>query len=172
MSKHRQRRFTSLAELIDTDAESPLDRATFDDNLWLLLSERISRPADLARYDRPVAVYYASRYMQWEVENGGFAQAAYNIPDWFDLAAEAYLELEKPLAAALVRESMTLLPAELAVLQQKGLLDEASIARVFEHFQGSELAALDARIPAEEWWIDDQRVAYVRRHVGAFRGVR
>jgi hypothetical protein len=34
------------------------------------------------------------------------------------------------------------------------------------------MAALDSRIPEEEWWIDEERVAYVRKNRDAFRGIK
>jgi hypothetical protein len=42
-----QTRASSIARLFDADAQEPLDSVRFDDQLWQLLCERISRPRDL-----------------------------------------------------------------------------------------------------------------------------
>ncbi|HEY2533848.1 MAG TPA: hypothetical protein VGJ20_38990, partial [Xanthobacteraceae bacterium] len=44
-----------------------------------------------------------------------------------------------------------------------------AIHDVFRHFSESDMAALDARIPEDEWYIDEERVAYVRMNRNAFR---
>ena len=160
----------SIRELIDLDEESPMDSDEFDTALWLLLCDKISSPESLQRYELPVSVYYASRFLQWEVGNGGFAQAAYNIPEWFRLAADGYAKLEKPNAAQLIKDAMKLLPGERDELERKGLF-AATIGSVFDHFRESRMAALDDRIPEDEWWIDHERVAYVRKHRDAFRAL-
>jgi hypothetical protein len=164
--------YDSIAALFDEDAARPMSLSDLDDALWLLLTEKIAAPADLAKYDAPVAVYLASRWMESEVGNGGFAQAAFNIPEWFPLAEAGYTTLGKHRAAALIHEARQLLPAELALLGAKGLRGKATtIEKVFEHFDDSELASLDERIPEDEWWIDDERIEYARRHQAAFRRV-
>jgi len=165
-----RKQFSSVAELIDHDICAMLASNEFDDALWLLLCGFVDSPSDLYRYDPPVRVYYASRLLQWEVGNGGFAQAAYNIPDWFDLAAQGYEALKRPQAAQLIREAIKLLPAERDTLKRKGLYT-ATIGRDFDHFRESRITALDDRIPQDDWEIDDQRVEYVRKHRDAFRKV-
>ena len=88
-------------EILEQDETSPLNDDELDHRLWLVLFERISTPKDLHQFRQPVAVYYASRLMQFEVGNGGFAQAAFNIPEWFELAAAAYDSLGKNKAGKL-----------------------------------------------------------------------
>lgn len=85
-------RFSSLAELLEHDSKPPLESGEFDDNVWMLLGEIIESVDALDNVPHPVALYFASRYLEWEVGNGGFAQAAYNIPDWFEAAAIGYAE--------------------------------------------------------------------------------
>lgn len=159
--------FDSVRDLMEVDDRTPLAPADLDDRLWFLLANRISSPAEAARYPEPVSVYYASRYLQWEVGNGGFAQAAYNIPEWFPLAEAGYRALGKPVSAALIRDVMKLLPKEQKDLERQGLY-RATIGRVFEHFRDSRMAAMDIRIVSEDWEIDDLRVVYVRHHRDAF----
>jgi hypothetical protein len=165
------RHYKSVDALLDEDEASPLEWETFDDELWLLLSDKITDPSQLDGYPHPVGVYLASRWLEWEVGNGGFAQAAYNIPEWFESAAIGYASLGKARAVALIKEALEMLSAERDTLHRKGLLKDTTIHDVFRHFSESEMAALDRRIPEEEWWIDEERVAYVRENRNAFRGI-
>ena len=138
MIRHK---FASIAALIDADERGQVDDSTFDSELWLFLIELISSPQDAGRFAKPVTLYYASRYLQWEVGNGGFAQAAYNIPEWFELAASGYDELGLPRFAALIREAMTLLPTE----NRATTFDAQEIGELFQQFSESKLARLDER---------------------------
>jgi hypothetical protein len=65
---------------------------------------------------------------------------------------------------------------------RKGIADLGSLHRahgrdkaiheVFRHFSESDMATLDTRIPDDEWYIDEERVAYVRKNRDAFRGIK
>ena len=79
--------------------------------------------------------------------------------------------MRRKISQGIVRDAIALLPAELLSLNQNGLLDGTTIERLFAHFRKSEMAALDVRIPEDEWWIDDERVDYVRKHHEAFRKI-
>lgn len=166
------RLFPTVDALLDQDEASPLEWSVFDDELWLLLSDTITHPAELENYPHPVTVYLASRWLEWEVGNGGFAQSAYNIPEWFELAAIGYAALGKPKAVALIREALQMLSKERETLQRKGLLDGTTIEHVFNHFSDSDMVSFDSRIPEDEWWIDEERVEYVRKNRDAFRGIK
>ena len=166
-----KRLFSTVDALLDHDAASPLENSLFDTELWMLLSARITHPAELEDYPHPVGVYLASRWLEWEVGNGGFAQAAYNIPEWFELAAIGYAALGKPKAVALIGEALQMLTEEHEALKEKGLLNRPAIHEVFQHFSASAMSLLDDRIPDDEWWIDDERVEYVRKHRDSFRGL-
>src|SRR4051812_18093017 len=109
MVRHK---FVSVAALMDADERGDLTASTLDDELWLFLIEHISTPEDAGRFAKPVLLYYVTRCVQWEVGNGGFAQAAYDVPEWFELAALGYTEFGLHGFAALIREAMTLLPTE------------------------------------------------------------
>jgi hypothetical protein len=146
--------YKTVAALLDADTKTPLEAGKFDDELWLLLTKKVHNPSDLKKYPETVGVYFASRYVQWEVGNGGFAQAAENVPEWFALAASGYESLGKPKFAALIRKAMTLL--------QSGSEDTLE----------AQLEALDAEIPAGEWEIDNERVEFVRKHRSDFAGIR
>jgi len=164
--------FKSISALIDYDATSPMDSGEFDDNLWILLCKKIGSPKDLEAFRHPVAVYYASRLLEWEVGNGGFAQAVYNIPDWFEYAAIGYAALGKRKAVQLIRDALALLKGEREDLKEKRLLDGTTIGELFAHFSESRMIELDKRIPEDEWWIDDERIEYVRKNKDAFREVQ
>ena len=164
MVRHK---FVSVAALLDADERGELDASTFDDELWLLLIERISTPEDAGRFAKPVLLYYASRFVQWEVGNGGFAQAAYNIPQWFELAALGYAEFGLHGFAALIREAMTLLPTE----NRNATFDAKEIGELFERFSESKLALLDDRLDGTGWEADERRLRYVRENRQAFRDV-
>ena len=164
--------FTTVDALFDQDEASPLEWNTFDDELWSLLCGKMTDPSEFDNCPRPVSVYMATRWLQWEVGNGGFAQAAYNGPEWFEMAAIGYADLGKPKAAALIREALQMLSNERDTLMRKGLIDFALLDEVFRHFSESDMEALDSRIPDDEWWIDEQRVAYVRKNRDAFRGIK
>jgi len=166
------RQFTTIDALLDHDEASPLEWSTFDDELWMLLSDRFVDPVELENFPHAVAVYLASRWLECEVGNGGFAQAAYNIPQWFEMAAIGYAALGKPKAVALIVEALRMLSDERDALERKGLLKASTIHDVFRHFSESDMAALDSRIPEDEWWIDEERVAYVRKNRIDFRGIR
>jgi hypothetical protein len=159
--------FVSVAALMDADERGELDNSTFEDELWFFLIERISTPEDASRFPKPVLLYYASRYVEWEVGNGGFAQAAYNIPEWFDLAALGYGELGLHSFAALIREAMTLLPTE----NRETTFDAEEIGELFEQFSESKLALLDDRMDGTGWEADEQRLRYVRENRQAFRDI-
>lgn len=140
----------------------------FDDALWLLLCDLSLR--ELEQLPPPVRHYFASRYLQWDVGNGGFAQAAYNIPEFFGPAADGYEALGYRDAARLIRDAMKYLPKERAELERKNLLS-ATIDKVFDHFNESRMAAFDAKIREMPWEIDAERVAYVRKHRDVFRSL-
>jgi hypothetical protein len=160
-------KFSSIAALMDADERGLVDDPTFDDELWLSLVELIATPQDVGRFAKPVVLYYASRLLQWEVGNGGFAQAAYNVPDWFELAAVGYDELGEPRFAAMIREAMTLLPTE----NRETTFDSQEIGELFQQFSESKLARLDERLGEIDWEADAKRLQYVRDNRQVFREV-
>jgi hypothetical protein len=149
-------KFESVRELLERDAREPLPDEELDDQLWLLLTKRIESPRDLRGLPPEIGIYFASRYLQWEVGNGGFAQAASNIPEWFALAETGYGALGQPASAALIKEARMLLSD-----------NEHELAE-----REAQLEKLDAKIPQEGWEIDAERVRYVRQHRTAFQAVR
>lgn len=150
-------KFDSVKELLDFDAVEAMSDTELDDELWLLLIPILSSPDLVAGLPAPVRHYVASRWLEWEVGNGGFAGAALNIPEWFAMGAEGYAALGKFQSAALIREAAI----QLSELDgdPRGGKREAERA----------LESLDARIVDEEWYVTEERIAYVRRNAEAFR---
>ena len=79
--------FESIGALMRADETGTLEDEEFDRNLWLLVSRVVRVFDNYDEFPRPVVDYYASCRMEWDVGNGGFAQAAYNMPEWFEAAA-------------------------------------------------------------------------------------
>ncbi len=77
--------------------------------------------------------------------------------------------LGQPRAADLIAKARALLDAEREVLEDKGLLGDPDLEAIGEHLETSALAELDDQTPEDEWWIDEERVTYVREHGDALR---
>ena len=86
----------TLSDLLKDDERSPLTDEDLDTAIWLCLIQAICEPADLDRFEPAVSHYFASRLLQWDVANGGFAQAAVNIAPWFERAAAGYQAIGAP----------------------------------------------------------------------------
>jgi hypothetical protein len=161
-------RATSISHLMDLDEAGLVSEGGdgFDDQLWLLLTARVDTPDHAASLPEPVWVYLASRWLEWEVGNGGFPQAAYNIPDWFELGELAYRKLGRDAAAALIARARRMITTG----ESRGFIARR-IGELFAQFRESKLAELDAELDAVGWWADDTRLAYVRKNRAAFRSV-
>jgi hypothetical protein len=161
-------RAASISELMDLDEAGAVGEGAygFDDQLWLLLTARIATPDQAASLPEQAWVYLASRWMEWEVGNGGFPQAAYNIPDWFELGEAAYRKLGLDAAAGLIARARTLIAKGET---RGGSFAALDIGNLFAQFRESELAKLDDELDAVDWWADEVRLAYVRQNRAAFR---
>lgn len=153
----------SFHELINEDADGVLED-DFDSELWFLLIEKIDTVSDLRKFPHQVQVYYASRLMEWEVANGGFAQAAMNIPEWFSPAASAYRELGKQDCADLILEAQSAARKDWI----KIILSKFSIETAFSYFSEKKFSGLEEKLDEVGWWSDWDRVDYVRRHRDVF----
>ncbi|APW41770.1 DMP19 family protein [Rhodoferax saidenbachensis] len=147
-----QPKYPSAQELLAADAKTPLVDSELDDQLWLLLCDRIRSPDDLDGLPSAIGVYYASRLLQWEVGNGGFSQAAYNVPEWLSRAATAYEVLGREQFSALLRKADGLIPSD---PEQLEALEPSFVE-------------LDGHLDAIEWEIDQARISYVRSQRDAF----
>ncbi len=154
--------FKDIAEGFQAFERGEIDIDLFDDVLHTVLSYHLMDLGDLNAAPRPVALFYAARTLEFDVGNGGFAQAAYNYPDWFGLAAEGYRAFDLPLAAERIEKARTLLPGE------RRLFTATRIGHLFEQFQESRLAKLDSDLDGCGWWAIEARIAYAVRHKDSF----
>jgi hypothetical protein len=65
---------------------------------------------------KPVLNYYASHLMESDVANGGFPQAAYNIPEPFEAAAYGYEAIGHIAAAEAIRKAHALSKREAGIV--------------------------------------------------------
>src|SRR5262245_53354944 len=100
----------TLHELLDRDSVGPFDDYDFDDAVFCALLDMISTPKDAVQFPLPVGLYFASVMLQNDVGHGGFAEAAFNMPEWFELAAAGYRALGKNKTADVISEVRELLP--------------------------------------------------------------
>ncbi len=131
----------------------------FDDALWLALCEVVKSPNDLAALPEVARNYYASRYVEWEVGNGGFVQAVLNIPEYLEPGAIAFEALGKPQISARIREAATILATEVSSLPEVRPGNEQALS---DYFLENAFAHLDEDLDAIGFWSDADRVSYVR----------
>jgi hypothetical protein len=156
---------TPINELMTKDAAGQLSDGEFDDALWLGLCERIKSVDALERFPEPVRTYYASRYVEWEVGNGGFAQAVLNVPEWLEAAAVAFETLGKPLVAELIRQAQSLYEVEKSKLPEVKPGAEPTLSA---YFNDNAFNELDEKLEDVDFWSDAARLAYVRTNRAAF----
>jgi Domain of unknown function (DUF4375) len=110
----------------------------------------------------PIRYVWAGRHVQWQVGNGGFAQAAFNCPHLLEDAKLCYLALGRPVAAALIETAIML------VNKGEAEFNDNSIGELFEDFQDSEFAKLDEDLESAGWWATEDRVKYSLQHKELF----
>jgi Domain of unknown function (DUF4375) len=141
----------------------------FDYELWLyFMNGRAVSVAcfkDITHLPISVQHYLASRYMEWEVDNGTFSQAAYNIPDWFEPAAAGYDAIGVPKAAAIIREARRILLAGASDFSKD---KNVSIGELFQEFEMSPLGRLDWTAKDIGWNAETKRIEYVLKHKDDF----
>lgn len=151
-----------FTKIFDGHTDGPYDpeRREFIEQIASALYERVEDLPPFEEWPEPVRQFYAIYDFNFQVGNGGFAQAAYNVPHLFPIALRAFEHLGLKDAAAICREALAKLPDEITSQIEKGIIDTESLEDVFEHFDDSEMAELDEAIPAE-FWADDklQRLA-------------
>lgn len=153
----------SISEIFERESTGTLED-DFDSEIWFNVCNKIGDGKNLASFPEPVVLYYASRYLEWEVANGGFAQAAMNIPELFDYAELGYEALNKPNSAQLIRKARKLMLTEkFKILKASKTLESA-----FQYFSESRFQKLDALVNDVGWWAEYDRVDYVRENRDAF----
>jgi hypothetical protein len=155
-----------LAEHVDGPYDP--ERREFIENVASALYERHKK---FPQWPESVQLFYACYDINYQVGNGGFAQAAYNVPELLPIAQKAFARFGRKQAADLCRRAVEMLPSELRAHLEKDLQPGSSIEKVFAHFSESEMAALDENLP-EEFWADDALQELVQQHRKDFESVR
>jgi hypothetical protein len=163
--------FESIGALMTADAAGSLSDDEFVRHLgWFLGRLPPHTAADCHGLPGPILVYWATGLMEYNVLNGGFAQAAYNIPDWFELAASGYERLGRPRAAERIRQA-----AELALTERASVSwlkrRRAEIRAIFGHFGQSALKKLDGDLDEIGWNVRTARIQLARSHRAEFAGL-
>lgn len=128
------------------------------------------RCEDFERWPESVRHFHACYDLNYQVGNGGFAQAAYNVPHLIPVAQAAFTKFGRNAAAELCRRAVAMLPAELAAHLEKGFVGGETLERVFAHFDDSAMAALDENLP-KEFWADDALQALVEQYRAEFASI-
>jgi hypothetical protein len=165
MAKHRR----SLVKILADHKDAPYnpEHREFIENIASALYERHEC---CPRWPESVRFFYACYDLNYQVNNGGFAQAAYNVPQLIPVAQKAFEQFGRKKAAALCERALSMLPAELAEQLAKGFTGTESLEDVFDHFDESALAKLDKRVP-EEFWADDKLQELVQQNRKDFEKV-
>ncbi|MGN6546352.1 MAG: DMP19 family protein [Aureliella sp.] len=161
-----------ISEILDEHVDGPYDpeEREFIEEIASALYERVDDMPAVEQWPAPVKYFYACYEFNYQVGNGGFAQAAFNVPGLFPIATQAFEHLGLVDAAQLCRRATAMLPQEIAAHLEKGILDTDSLEEVFEHFDDSPLAELDEDIP-EEFWADAELQKLVEDNREAFLAI-
>jgi hypothetical protein len=152
---------TSLSAIIAKDQAGGYSDAEFDDALWLALCERVRTIEELEALPAVARTYYASRYVEWEVGNGGFAQVVLNVPEFLEPAATAFEALGKPEVSARIREAAAIYGSEVASLPEMRPGNEPALS---SYFLDNAFTHLDEGLEELGFWSDKERIAFVRAH--------
>lgn len=159
-----------LKEVFGAHADSDPDDRMLIEGIASALYEYIENEPDIDRWPQSARCFYALYDMDFQIGNGGLAQAAYNIPELFPAVIDAYETLGRPLVAQFFREALGLLPAELQEHLDKDLRDDPSIGDVFEYFNESAMAEFEEKAP-EELFVDDLLHSYALEHRAVFEAM-
>ena len=158
----------TFADLFDQFSSGRLDTDDFDTALWDFVCTLLARPnVTYEGLPEPVRLFYASRFVQWDVGNGGFSQAAYNVSELFEDARCGYLALGLTDSATLSARAQQLIKEGHADFSE----DPNDIGELFEEFSESELAKLDVGLDAAGWWATEKRSAYALANRASFESV-
>ncbi len=154
-----QQQCESFSELFERDANKSLED-DFDSEAWRLTCSKISSINDIETLPLPVKAYYASRYLQWDVGNGGFAQAVMNALELFDLAAFGYREINKPKCSELILKAKKMAHKEMPAI----LAASATLESAFNYFKEGRFSKFDSMLNKIDWWSDFDRVEYIKKN--------
>jgi hypothetical protein len=159
----------SMAALLADHTDAPYDpkKREFIEGVATRLYDRHE---EFAHWPESVRHFYACYDLNYQVGNGGFAQAAYNVPHLIPVAQAAFEKFGRRSAAELCRRATSMLPTELTAHAEKGFMGGESLEEVFAHFDTSAMAVLDQDLP-REFWADDALQALVEQHRADFASV-
>jgi hypothetical protein len=159
----------SLTKILAGHVDAPYDpeRREFIENVASALYERHKQ---FLKWPESVQLFYACYDINYQVGNGGFAQAAYNVPHLLPVAQKAFEKFGCIQAADRCQRAVAILPAELQEHLAKGLKSRPSLQSVFDHFDDSDLAELDVDLP-QEFWADDKLQELVQQNRVQFASI-
>jgi hypothetical protein len=159
----------SLAKILAGHVDAPFapEHRGFIEKIASALYERHKQ---FPEWPESVRLFYACYDINYQVGNGGFAQAAYNVPELLPVAQKAFERFGRNQAADLCRRAISMLPIELQDHFAKGLRGRPSLDDVFKHFSESQMAQLDEDLP-QEFWADDALQQLVQQHRTDFESV-
>jgi Domain of unknown function (DUF4375) len=109
-----------------------------------------------------VRTYYAAWAVSADVLNGGFAQAAFNNPQFFDDARLGFENLGLTRQAELIAKAQALIAKAEAKFKMP---ISGDIGEHFEEFLESRLSKLDDELGDLDFWPIEQRTAYAVEHI-------
>jgi len=152
----------TVSEILAGHKDAPYD-PELREFIEQIASALYERHEHFPQWPESVQFFYACYDLNYQVGNGGFAQAGYNVPQLIPVAQKAFESFGRSEAASLCKEALSRLPAELAEHLAKGFTGDESLEDVFEHFSESDMADLDERIP-KGFWADDQLQDLVQKN--------
>jgi hypothetical protein len=133
----------------------------FDDALWTLTCRAVKVDPKFQSIPEPLMVYYVTRYLTWEIGNGGFAQAAMNVPHLFEPAALGYETLGRPDLSAFIREVSVVVKSEADRIKEAAITGDDT----FAYFREGTFARFDEQTKQNGWYdTDGVRLEYVKTH--------
>ncbi|MEM6468770.1 MAG: hypothetical protein AAF802_04320 [Planctomycetota bacterium] len=168
MNKYRRQFSEILAS--HTDGPYDVENREFVEDIASALYERYDDLPPIADWPQSVRYFFACYDLNFQVGNGGWAQAAYNVPDLFWIAAEAFDYFKLPAALDLCKTAISMLPEELKEQYTKGLDATEDLQDVFDHFDDSVMEQLDEQTP-DDFWVDAQLQRLVEENRAEFLAV-
>ena len=147
----------AVRQVLADDARSPQDELELDDAVWDLLSEPM-HPAPASDWPEWARHFVAQRWVEGDIGNGGLDQAMLNVPDWFDLAAQAYAAQDLHEMAQLLRDAAAWLAQQTPPLTW-GNLDQ--LPKPTQHAM-DELCDRVSELGEDHWNVSDRREAQLR----------
>lgn len=160
---------TSIVDILADIPDPPDPGEDYDiaEDVAQAIYERVEDLPPIAQWDAPVRNFFSLYELNFQVGNGGFAQAAYNTPELLPLAEKAFVDLGCDDAARLCRTAMEMLPRDAAERSAQGVDQTTSVGDAFEFFNNSDMASLESGIP-DEFWVEERLSHYVLTNREAF----